>query len=278
METYKTEIHKEVKMNSVKQHLSSKLVRNIYRLGFTAGIGVGAYLGIPPFVSMVEDLFGGTVAQVESMVSGSSLLSDGIKYLTMSFWLLGAYSIWKAQGLDKVKKFIALGFCGVVLVNLYSITSSDLAQYIVSSSVPIIATIIWMVVNIAEIFMLDLRNNSEALNKLLDKIGRNTKVNFSDDDTPNQIELKRILGKNKAAESLSFFMFCGAVAYVIEIGVNLKYPTIAINWAQALSPMGTLLLGWNLISAFIVLIITIGIIETFMRCLHNLDEMEDAIS
>lgn len=255
---------------------STNILQAAFKVGLMAGIGMSTILGVPPFISAVSDLLGGTVGQIETIVSDTPLLADVIKYSSMSFWALGGYGIFKSN-LPTFKKMIGIGLCTVVLVNFYALASPRLASYLVGALIPIIGSTIWAVVNAAQIFMLTLRNNPDALKKLLGKLGQKSDPEIKPEESATQQELRALLGRNKVSTALSFFMFCGTAGYVVEFLINVAYSSNSINWMSALAPGGIVSLGWSLVTSILVLLFTIGSIEFFVMSLQNLDEMKDAI-
>lgn len=261
-------------LNSEK---ATKYLQTGLRVGLYAAIGVGAVLGIPPFVASVDALMGRTLDSWGDIASSSVMISSLFQWGTGAVFALGGYGIWQS-GLPMFKKFIGLAGCATVLSVLAQTSASDVTSSLVGALVPAVGVTIWGCVQAIQLFMLILNSNEPAMKRMFARLLDSKKFEYDDSLPESANRIKKRFAENKVALAYAFFSVAGVLGYVAEVVVNLIYgESTSVNWMAIFAPGGVLNLSWQLVQAVVVLAFTIGSIETCAMGLLHLEQMTEAI-
>lgn len=242
------------------------------QLACFAGLGLGAFLGIPPFMKATGTLIGGSVDILAGILSDTPLLANGAKAIIMGGVAMMGYNCWKSS-LEKFPKYLGLGMCATLLYNVWEVSPPNLSAAIVSLSVPVIGTIFWVAVNAAQVYVWSFKNDESALRKVFGKLRPHQPVTREDGETDGEYTVKSLVGRNRTADAFSSWMVAGLVAYVIEIVINIYFSKFfaGIDWGSITAPgylaMIFLQFAWGVANLFA----SVGLVE---YCLNKLDQLE----
>jgi hypothetical protein len=237
-----------------------------------AGLGVGAFLGIPPFVAFTESLIGTPVSLLSEMLSDTPILANVGKVLLASAVAIAGYNCYTSS-LKRFHKFIGLVVCGTVLYSLYEISPAALASGIISLACPLIGTIFWAGINATQIYVWALKNDPDALQRMFGFLRPQKEVARKEGETDGEFTVRQLVGANKVAIAFSSWMNAGLISYVLETGINFYYSKFfsGIPWADIFQPGVLAAVAGQLIWGGFLLFLSVRLIEF---CLIKLDQLE----
>jgi hypothetical protein len=237
-----------------------------------AGLGVGAFLGIPPFVAFTESLIGTPVSLLSGILSDTPILANMGKVLLASIVAIAGYNCYTSS-LKRFHKFIGIAICAAVLYNLYEISPAALAAGVISLACPIVGTVFWAGINATQVYVWALKNDTEALQRMFGHLRPQKEVARKEGETDGEFTVRQLVGGNKVATAFSSWMNAGLISYVLETGINFYYSKFfsGIPWADIFQPGVLAAVAGKLLWGTFLLFLSVRLIEF---CLIKLDQLE----